>query len=56
MFPVADTSLEASKARNKGIEIHVIAVGSNKDMTEINGIASKPTAEHILGVNILNYT
>lgn len=45
------TTLEASIARSKGIELFAIGVGGGVDENELNGIASYPTETHVFRVD-----
>lgn len=44
-----DTVLEAQKVRDSGIELYVVAQGSNPNYDEINGIAT-PSSGHVLNL------
>ena len=44
------TSLEASVARSKGIELFAIGVGEGVDETELRAIASSPDSSHVFQV------
>jgi collagen type VI alpha len=47
------TQIQAKIARDRGIELYAVAVGTNPGMVEINGIASQPTADHVFTLTSL---
>lgn len=46
-----NTIPEANNARQRNIEMYVVAMGTNVDMNEINGIASNAVVDHVTYVS-----
>jgi collagen type VI alpha len=45
-----DPSTEAQELRNQGIEIYVVAMGSNPNLAELNAISSDPDTSHVINL------
>ena len=45
---------EAQRAKDRGIELYVVAVGDYVDFSEINEMASDPDTDHVVELKDVN--